>query len=219
MAKRTAHQELESLQQASAGENLKSREAEDDLRRAHAKVEQALQDLEAAYVQEDEPQAAKARKALALAQDEREDRQHRLNARRQRAEQATATATSFRADHAEQLIAERHDDAHTLAVELQEVLEKAVALDAKWSEHAQQTNQLVTITPGSNPRVDQGPAEHAFTHIIRELRHGLGEGNEVVAPVPYWQGRAHREQQDRTHRILRARREGSQLAVEEAQRA
>lgn len=214
MAKRSAHEELDRLQKDAANQNVAARAAEDDLRQAHAKVEQAIQELEGAYATENEQLASEARKAVAAAQGEREDRHHRLNARRQRAHQATEAANTFRIEQAHELLAERHNEAMTLAVQLQEAIEKVIALDARWAKHAQQTQTLVAVVPGASPRVDGGPSDHAFTRTIRDLRNVLNEGGEVSAPIPSWQGRASREQQDRTHQLLRLQREGNQTAIE-----
>jgi hypothetical protein len=214
----SAHARLEKLAQAAAGEQAKLREAEQELARTEAEAQQITSEIQAAYLHEDERRAGELRHAIKLAEDTLTDCQHRLAARRQRASDAAAAMSAFRVEHAEQLIAERQPEGETLATELQDALENVARLDTAWSTHAQGTNRLVAEVPGAQPRLDGGPAEHPFTSILRSLRHALSEGATVPAPIPRWQGRAAQHQQDHSHRLLRAQRQGDQRAVEDLQR-
>jgi DNA repair exonuclease SbcCD ATPase subunit len=212
----TAHAELERLHREAADQMTQRRHAEDDVARVEAQVQRLAHAIETAY--DDEKPAAKLRQDLKAAEEELEDRRHRLNARTRRAERAVAAVAAFQTEHARDLLAEREPEATALAGQLQEALERVVSLDGQWHAHAQATNQLVAQVPGAQPRYDGGPAEHPFSSIVKALRHALSEGAEVPAPTPSWQGRAVREQQNHTHRVLRAQRKRDQQAVEDLQR-
>jgi hypothetical protein len=65
---------------------------------------------------------------------------------------------------------------------------------------------------------DGPPAAHGWEGAVKALEHAIGETPEVAPPLPQWRGVESRKVQDATARLLRARREGDQQAVEALQR-
>ena len=215
MPRKTAHQRLEQLHQSAAGQQVKVRETDHALVLARREVEDIAARIEAAYIAEDDGQAAEHRSDIVKAEAEVVDRQHRLNAATKRAADAVAAVSAFRIENAKALIAERDDEAKQIADALREALDRVVSLDARWSAHVQATNQLVAITPGAQPLNDGAVAEHGFTSTLRTLRSLLSQGHEIPVPVPQWQGQAVQHEQDNVHRLLKLRRAGGQVAVDE----
>jgi hypothetical protein len=86
-------------------------------------VDRIRAEIELAYVNEDEPLAAKHRQRLRQAEEEVQDRRRRYNARKRRADECVTAVESYPHERARDLITEREDDGKRLATELQATLE------------------------------------------------------------------------------------------------
>jgi hypothetical protein len=80
-----------------------------------------------------------------------------------------------------------------------------VAGGHEWHQIAHRVNELLVLVPNAVPAND-APSGHGLEPIVRDLRRF--ESN-VRSPLPHWQGRRIREEDQRSAKLLRLRREGN----------
>jgi hypothetical protein len=76
--------------------------------------------------------------------------------------------------------------------------------DHEWRQIVQRVSELLMLVPNAVPASD-APSGHGLEPIVRDLRRF--ESN-VRSPLPHWQGRRIREEDQRSAKLLRLRREG-----------
>jgi hypothetical protein len=205
-SKTTAHGELDQLQQQYAQEHTRVRELEAELEAAKFDVERASREIADGYAVDDDRAVTEARRREHQAVERVRELQHRLNGAVIRAERAGERVDAFGQERAQDLLAEAEAAARETTIELQRAAHETVRV---WRRYKADRARIQEIVNRLEPGLGQvnGPASTcSWERELHELERGLKRGDELEPPLPRWQGRAWRRQENTTAKRLHAER-------------
>lgn len=210
----SAHDELARLREHAAAERVKARTIEAQLEEAQDRAQRADRAITVAYSVEDAAAGRAARRELQDAETEADDLGHRAAAAQIRVAAAQGEVDCYLEAHATALLGEREADAEQITTRLTTAVAEALKQHRALLAERQAMDRLVAAA-GGEPRLDGPPAAHEWESALLALERQVAQHPQIVAPRPRWLGRGQQAERDRTHRLLRARREGNQQVVDE----
>jgi hypothetical protein len=205
-SKTTAGEELAGLRERYAAEHGRVRELEVALERARLEVEEASRAITDGYAAEDEQAVREAREREHEAVETVAELEGQLAGAVVRTERAGQRVDEFQTERARDLLAEAEAAARETTAELAHAAEETVRLWRGYKADRSRIQEIVNrIEPGLG-QVNGPPSSCAWERELTELERGLKRGDELEPPLPRWQGRAWRRQENTTAKRLHAER-------------
>jgi hypothetical protein len=205
-SKTTAGEELAALHERYAAEHGRSRELEVALERARLEVEGASRAITDGYASEDEQAVREAREREQSAVETVAELEGKLAGAVVRTERAGQRVDEFQTERARDLLAEAEHAARETTIELRRTAHETVRA---WRHYKADRARIQEIVNRLEPGLGQvnGPASTcSWERELQELERGLKRGDELEPPLPRWQGRAWRRQENATAKRLHAER-------------
>jgi hypothetical protein len=205
-SKTTAGEELAALSERYAAEHGRVRELEVALARARLEVEEASRAITDGYAAEDEQGVREAREREHQAAETLRELEGQLAGAVIRAERAGQQVDAFQNKRARDLLSEAEDAARETTVKLWRSTEETADL---WRQYKQDRNAIQMLVAKLEPGlggVNGPPSTCALERELHDLERALRLGGELEPPLPRWNGRAWRRQEDATARRLQEER-------------
>jgi hypothetical protein len=205
-SKTTAGEELAALRERYAAELGRSRELEVALERARLEVDGASRAITDGYASEDEQAVREAREREQSAVETVAELEGQLAGAVVRTERAGQRVDEFQTERARDLLVEAEHAARETTIELRRTAHETVRA---WHQYKADRARIQEIVNRLEPGLGQvnGPASTcSWERELHELERGLKRGDELEPPLPRWQGRAWRRQENATAKRLHAER-------------
>jgi hypothetical protein len=204
MPRRSAHDELEKLQNRLAEATSALRERETGAAAADACLEDARDAVrEAADLDQD---AAVAAAELQTAKEDAERAHLAVEGVSQRVRRAEAEVASFKEENGVRLLEERAPFAVELAGDVTRLAHELIRASKKVDAERAHQDKLIAAVPGLSPAHDGPPSEHAWHGALKELGRAVARQPELEPLVPRLGGLAHREREEKVRRQIREER-------------
>jgi hypothetical protein len=205
-SKMTAGEELAALHERYAAELGRSRELEVALERARLEVEGASRAITDGYASEDEQAVREAREREQSAVETVAELEGQLAGAVARTERAGQRVDEFQTERARDLLAEAEHAARETTIELRRTAHETVRAWRQYKADRARIQEIVNRLEAGLGQVNGPASTCSWERELHELERGLKRGDELEPPLPRWQGRAWRRQENATAKRLHAER-------------
>ena len=204
--RKSAHAELDQLEQRIAAARLAEREAEQALLLADAGVEAAREDVREAHDLGADPKRATGR--LEQAKKDAEQAALAREGIAQRVRRATADRDRFMEANGDRLLEELRPECSKVVEDMRAHAEALLADHVRWGQ-LQATVSRYLLATHASPAAN-APGSHELAPAIKDLKRLLGQ--EIASPAPNMTARTHSHAEQAQVAAMRREREQQEVA-------